>query len=213
MQCPDGAVTDPSGGVRRFSLTALTSEPWRNSGGVTRTVAVGGQTDADGWAWRISIADIARDGPFSIFPGRDRHLALIDGNGIALRGDTAIRLADVGAVASFRGDDAYDASLIDGPARVWNLMTERRSTFGSIQKRTGSIERLMQPGALVSCVYVIAAVYRLQMPDRDHVDLHTGDGVVFERFIDATRLSSADANAAVLVTQVALRPTPIRARR
>ncbi len=43
-------------------------ERWRNQLGWTRQIATGGRDDQD-WDWRLSIAEIERDAPFSPFPG------------------------------------------------------------------------------------------------------------------------------------------------
>ncbi|MBM7325185.1 HutD family protein, partial [Agrobacterium sp. S2] len=47
--------------------------PWKNGGGVTTEIIVhpakASMADFD---WRISMANVAQDGPFSIFPGVDR---------------------------------------------------------------------------------------------------------------------------------------------
>jgi len=56
----------------------LSVVPWRNGGGVTREVAVGGSGGQD-FNWRISIADVNVPGPFSTFPGVDRIITLVDG--------------------------------------------------------------------------------------------------------------------------------------
>ena len=58
-------------------------ERWKNGAGWTREILrMPDQTD---WNWRLSIAEIERDGPFSVFPGVDRELVLIHGNGLRLR--------------------------------------------------------------------------------------------------------------------------------
>ena len=62
---------------------------WRNNGGWTTEIASdppvgqahGVPTD---FRWRVSIAEIERDGPFSTFPGVDRDLLLLSGNGMDL---------------------------------------------------------------------------------------------------------------------------------
>ncbi len=63
----------------------ITPTPWKNGGGSTRTLA---QWPADSglenFAWRISVARIEHDGPFSGFAGVDRTLILLDGNGMLL---------------------------------------------------------------------------------------------------------------------------------
>lgn len=57
-------------------------ERWRNQLGWTREILRLG--DADGWALRLSIAEIEQDAAFSAFPGIDRELVLLRGNGIRL---------------------------------------------------------------------------------------------------------------------------------
>ncbi|MCL1498717.1 HutD/Ves family protein [Xanthomonas nasturtii] len=58
-------------------------ERWRNQLGWTREILRLG--DADGWSLRLSIAEIEHDALFSAFPGIDRELVLLQGNGMRLR--------------------------------------------------------------------------------------------------------------------------------
>ncbi|WP_344566156.1 HutD/Ves family protein [Streptomyces axinellae] len=53
--------------------------PWKNGSGSTREVAAQpvGSRLAD-FDWRVSVADVGGDGPFSPFPGVDRVITLID---------------------------------------------------------------------------------------------------------------------------------------
>ena len=63
-------------------LTDVAATPWRNGGGVTRELAV---WPAQGeWAWRMSVAEVDRSGPFSRFEGIERWLAVLQGNGVQL---------------------------------------------------------------------------------------------------------------------------------
>ena len=59
--------------------------PWRNGGGVTREL-LAWPNPAD-WRLRISVADIAADGPFSAFPGVRRWFTLLSGEGVAQLAD------------------------------------------------------------------------------------------------------------------------------
>ena len=59
--------------------------PWKNGGGHTTEIAAeppGAGTAS--FVWRVSVADIAQDGPFSAFPGIDRTLVLLSGRGMRL---------------------------------------------------------------------------------------------------------------------------------
>ena len=55
-------------------------ERWRNERGWTREIHRHPEGAAE-WAWRVSIAEIDHDAPFSAFPGVDRELVLLHGNG------------------------------------------------------------------------------------------------------------------------------------
>ena len=59
--------------------------PWKNGGGTTAEIAA--FPDGAGFNafdWRISLAEVASDGPFSAFPGIDRTLMLVEGARLAL---------------------------------------------------------------------------------------------------------------------------------
>lgn len=103
--------------------------PWRNGGGTTWEIARGrldGASDGD-WHWRFSLAEIAADGPFSVFPHVDRWLAVVAGEGIALTIDGAApRLLHRGDDIQFPGEADIGCVLLAGPTRDLNLMVDRR---------------------------------------------------------------------------------------
>ena len=68
----------PAGSYRRM--------PWKNGGGETIEIAVSPEgATLDAFDWRVSMARVERPGPFSVFIGVDRTLALLDGEALALR--------------------------------------------------------------------------------------------------------------------------------
>lgn len=115
--------------VQKFAVDAIAPTPWKNGGGATREIAVWPPGAAmESFAWRISVADIADDGPFSAFPGVDRQIALLEGAGVHLQAHDdsfSHRLVRVGEPFAFSGDTAMHATLIDGPTRDFNVMTRR----------------------------------------------------------------------------------------
>jgi len=116
----------------RFDLQAIAPQPWKNGAGLTREIAFGGASAA-AFDWRISVADVARDAPFSAFPGLDRCIVLLRGAGMRLRSaDGVIDHALTSALTPFRflGDVALDATLVDGASSDFNVMT-RRGVFRS----------------------------------------------------------------------------------
>jgi environmental stress-induced protein Ves len=105
--------------------------PWKNGAGETTEIAVsplGASLDAIDW--RLSMASVAADGPFSIFEGIDRTLAVLEGEGIRLSfGNSApVALSPSSPPFCFRGDVSVTGNLLGGPITDFNVMT-RRGTF------------------------------------------------------------------------------------
>ena len=107
--------------ARLIRLADAAPQPWRNGGGTTRELLA--WPSAHAWRLRVSVADVARDGPFSPFPGVERWFAVLDGNGVELAtGGQSHRLtADVPPMR-FSGEAATTCRLLDGPTRDLNLM-------------------------------------------------------------------------------------------
>lgn len=78
----DKVSTGPATDGQLLNLSELPSQPWKNGGGVTTEIAIGpvGAT-VDDFRWRVSRAQIDSDGPFSVFPGITRWIALMEGPG------------------------------------------------------------------------------------------------------------------------------------
>ena len=111
--------------MRLVALAALPLQPWKNGGGVTSELAVSpaGAT-AETFRWRVSLARIDGDGPFSAFPGITRWITLIEGGGFTLDFADGGRL-DVAAPFvphKFDGGLAAHCRLKGGPSRDLNVM-------------------------------------------------------------------------------------------
>jgi len=100
---------------------------WKNGGGWTTELAVGASTNESAFDWRISIADIESDGPFSAFAGCDRHIALLDGTGMEIDFDEApqVRLDQRLRFFAFAGEWTARGRLIGGPVRDFNVIVRR----------------------------------------------------------------------------------------
>ncbi|GAA1258544.1 HutD family protein [Kitasatospora nipponensis] len=109
--------------VRQLPAADRTAAPWRNGGGVTREVAA-----APDGSWRVSLAEVAADGPFSVFPGLDRVLTVVDGPGLELTvGDRPPIAVHPLRPFAFPGDLPTTGRLLPsppaGPVTALNLMT------------------------------------------------------------------------------------------
>ena len=114
------------GAPQVIDVSELQPKPWKNGAGVTREIAVEpADATLDDFEWRISVAEIARDAPFSAFAGVDRCIVLLQGHGMRLRSnDGAIdaRLDRPLEPFRFAGDVPVTATLIDGPCVDFNVM-------------------------------------------------------------------------------------------
>jgi environmental stress-induced protein Ves len=101
--------------------------PWKNGGGVTREVSAYPPGAAfDGFEWRISLAEIAADGPFSTLPGVDRVLTVIQGEGLLLTVDDRMLALDAASPPlDFPGEAPVAARLTHGPISDLNVMVRR----------------------------------------------------------------------------------------
>jgi environmental stress-induced protein Ves len=99
---------------------------WKNGGGITTEIARDASGD-EAFDWRISIAEIAQDGDFSIFPDVDRELMLLDGGGVELLigSDEPVALTRRYQKHAFPGEAPVSCRLLDGPTRDFNLMVRR----------------------------------------------------------------------------------------
>ncbi len=120
--------------------------PWKNGGGETLEIAVSPEgASMDDFDWRLSIALVGVDGPFSAFPEIDRTLTVIEGAGIDLRvGDAAPARLTPGAPYAFPGDVACMATLVAGGIADFNVMT-RRGRYAHEVRRVGAGDTLRAP--------------------------------------------------------------------
>ncbi len=108
------------------SAASCPAQPWRNGGGLTRTLLV--WPGEDGWRLRISRADVTTDGPFSSYPGVTRWFAVLRGAGVALTMEGVRReLRPDSEALCFDGAAAPDCVLLDGATQDLNLMTRGAS--------------------------------------------------------------------------------------
>lgn len=115
--------------------------PWKNGGGTTTEIAVSPEAASlDDFDWRISMAHVGTDGPFSAFAGIDRTLAVISGAGIVLAsGDgTRASLTQSSAPYSFPGEQTITGLLIDGAIDDLNMMTRRGRWRHTMDRITGA---------------------------------------------------------------------------
>ncbi|MEV1021543.1 HutD family protein [Streptomyces sp. NPDC050264] len=113
--------------VRSLPAADRTAVAWKNGGGVTREItgSPAGAGMAD-FLWRVSLAEVAADGPFSAFPGVGRTLTMVEGDGMELTvGGVETLVNTPYQPRDFAGDVATDCRLLGGPVVNFNVMWRR----------------------------------------------------------------------------------------
>lgn len=115
-------------------LTILSPEtfktiPWKNGLGHTTELAINCGGNLDNFDWRLSIASVVSDGDFSNFSGYQRHLVLVDGEGLILdhRNGDINELTNLLDVADFDGGNNTYGRLVSGSIKDFNIMTNNNS--------------------------------------------------------------------------------------
>ena len=156
---------------------------WKNGGGVTREIAAS-PPDAgmDDFLWRVSLAEVGADGPFSAFPDVDRTLTVVEGAGMDLTVGGARQLVNTRYIPrDFRGDVPTDCRLLDGPVVNLNVMWRRGAgaTAPTVAVVRGRLR--VCAGALVVALDGTADVAGLTLQPYDAVQLGGEEAVLHAR--------------------------------
>ncbi len=124
-------------------------ERWKNGLGWTREI-VRWPAGSEQWDWRVSIADIEHDAEFSAFPGVERELVLLAGEGMRLHIEASepVVLAPPYGRIRFDGARAARAELLSGPTTDYNLMWRSARVEASLLHRplVGPMLFFAEPG-------------------------------------------------------------------
>ena len=105
--------------------------PWANGRGTSYEIA-SDRNEAGEWTWRLAMAPVNEDGPFSRIECVNRFLAVVDGAGMLLSVDRKKLQCLPMQVVRFRGDAITEATLTDGPIMDINLMVRRKEADGEM---------------------------------------------------------------------------------
>ena len=150
--------------------------PWKNGGGETVEIAVFPENAALGdFDWRVSMATVATDGPFSIFEGIDRTLSILSGDGMALAidGREPVLLTKISTPLAFPADVPVMATLTGGAITDLNVMTRRGRLEHSVERlAVDGMEETVQAGTvlLVCRDGTLICTYNGTQIDLDHDD-------------------------------------------
>lgn len=131
----------------RIALHNIAPTPWRNGFGMTRELAV--FPVHEHWHWRLSVAEISKDGPFSRYDDVERWFAVLSGNGVQLTIDGAAQtLTRASAPVVFDGAALAECRLVDGPTLDFNLMV--RQGRGRMERVRGEVAQAVASGSAIA---------------------------------------------------------------
>jgi environmental stress-induced protein Ves len=100
-----------------------------------------------GFDWRVSVADVDAGDAFSTFPGIDRVITLVEGEGMVLTVDGTRHPVGPLSPFAFSGDAATDCRLKAGAVRNVNVMTRRSRATATVRIITAATS----PGTEMAC--------------------------------------------------------------
>lgn len=174
-------------------LAECPPRPWKNGLGRTRELAVhppgAGMDDFD---WRVSVAEVSAAAPFSAYPGVDRVIALLDGDGFTMHlGDGREHALTIPcAPFAFAGEVPVTMTLAGQPGRDFNLMLRRDHVRGGVEVWRDAGRRV--PNADTVLVYCA----------RGHIDSTEGALDAGDAWRPGRGALVLDADAVALVVQV-----------
>ena len=143
--------------IKIIDKTMFRQMPWANGGGVTTELYVHREESSGRILWRLSMAGVDTDGPFSHFAGYDRILVLLEGQGLRLRhkDGTEHALSSLYDLASFPGDVETHATLAGGPIQDFNVIAYRSAFRPAVTViQSGSSDRVTV-SASVLAIYAV----------------------------------------------------------
>jgi environmental stress-induced protein Ves len=164
-------------------FASLAPVPWKNGAGSTTEIAVeppGAQFhDFD---WRVSLATISNDGPFSLFPGVDRTLALVEGPGLTLDIDDGSRfvLGEEEPVIEFPGESAINATLNGATTIDFNVMTRRGLCHHKFGRRRLAGSSVFAPRGDRTVLFLADGEALSVCSDDERIGLVRFDAIVFD---------------------------------
>jgi len=171
--------------------------PWKNGGGETREIAASpaGAT-LDNMDWRVSLATVATDGPFSLFKGIQRTLCVIHGAGIQLQAGDSMP-ADLYVTSepyAFDGEAVTSARLIDGPIADLNVMTRRGRFRHNVRRLVRNDTFLLDTQAPTLIVYCVRGDLQCAAGT-----LQADDTAIFDRIATPIRILITQTTELVVV--------------
>lgn len=177
--------------IQYLTFSDYRAMPWKNGQGTTFELARDAGENLQQFLWRVSMADVSQDGPFSFFPARQRMLSILDGEGVILHFPQtgAQQRLSKQSVYAFSGELEIQSELIAGPIRDFNLIYSaehfhaRMHKFSATQhgvsfSSTANVILIYNHSAQVT-VAIDQQDYPLQPTQSIKIEKETGESQIF----------------------------------
>ena len=145
---------------QQIRLQDVPVSPWKNGGGTTQSLVC--WPNPSDWVFRMSVARIDSDGPFSEFKGVDRWFAVLSGEGVVLQfPERRVEAGALDVAVQFSGDLPCQCSLINGPTVDFNLMVQGVSANMARIDRSPYVAKFKAQTTLA--IFVVEAGGRVRM--------------------------------------------------
>ncbi len=185
--------------VTRLSPDNHRRMPWKNGLGVTTEIARSPQT-GDSYNWRVSVADVVSDGPFSTFDGMDRIILTIQGDGMILTHPEREQTVTLGGfeLYAFPGEWVTTCRLRGGPIRDFNVMTRRDTTRAEVEILSLSSVKAVAVESATAMVYCASGSCRVEAGGKE-LEVRCGETIRIDEADDSDSLALVPAGTVVLV--------------
>ncbi|MDM3271025.1 MULTISPECIES: environmental stress-induced protein Ves [Citrobacter] len=142
-----------------FDIRKMPVNLWRNGAGETREICCFPPATRD-FHWRASIASIAANGEFSLFPGVERVITLLEGGEVTLEeSNTFTHTLKQHQPFTFAGDKVVKAKLTEGQMSMdFNIMTRRDVCHAKVRVADRTFTTFGSRGGVV---FVISGAWQL----------------------------------------------------
>ncbi|WP_321786328.1 HutD family protein [Burkholderia pyrrocinia] len=190
-------------------IDSIPREAWRNGGGTTRTLATGGAQ------WRVSLASIDRNGPYSRFPGISRVSLILSGDGVTLTSDEAIVRLRPRVAEAYDGDVDWRAALVGGPSVALNVMTAKGRYRTTVRVMDEPV--VVRPGCTAIAIALGLGYTFAEGVDTSGGNVMPGQVLVSEHHAHPLRLAPwgatvSDVGHDAYAALVTIEPAPVQQR-
>ena len=177
--------------LRIIRSADYTTRPWKNGGGTTRDIVVSPPgASLDDFDWRLSLAHVEQDGPFSRFENVDRTLVLLDGAMTLHDRNDCIELVR-NEPAIFAGEREIEATLAGGSTLDFNVMTRRGRKRHVVRcQRFSERTSIEAPTGRTIALFVLEGTL---IVDREQFGVHDTAIIVSQRAVVAAASGASTA--------------------